>query len=408
MKNIYSRIFLLLFSFILQLYLPARLNAQCLCDLGIPATPITQSLTIPPTATSTLNFAFQQFDPSIGDLHCITFTNTVTGISYPGARNTNIGNDTTGGFMHIDSTAYLFSLTLTNKITGPGITVNRPTYSAIYGYDTLAGRDTLLGIPGDTVNYGPVNFISNPTTTVSLGGNAAYIGLGTVNFAYTVNGGMITLDGGANYNASIASTLGGTLELTYYWCPMSLLASGLQHFSAYKKDNNIILKWDAQNAAEIDQFDIEYSIDGITFTSVAKIAANHSAAASTYNYNYALNGNSSGYVYFRIKQTGNNDKSGYSAVQKILLNEKTGFGISIHPNPVTTGMSIAFDHPLNGDYSVDLVNMSGQVVVNKKLKLTNSNMIPVNWNSKPAPGIYFTRITNTSSMEQQIVRVIIQ
>jgi hypothetical protein len=57
---------------------------------------------------------------------------------------------------------------------------------------------------------------------------------------------------------------------------------------------------------------------------------------------------------------------------------------------------------------VDLVNLSGQVVVNKKMKLMNSNTIPVSWSNKPAPGIYFTRITNTSSMEQQVIRVIIQ
>ena len=407
MKNIYSKIFLLLFSFILQLYLSDSLHAQCLCAGGIPATPIVQTVTIAPTTSSSLNFTFQQFDPSIGTLSCITFINTVSGISYTGARNTGIGNDTTGGTPHIDSTAFLFSLSLLSKITGPGVSISRP-FNAIYGYDTLRGRDTLLGIPGDTVTYGPTNFITTPTTTASLGGNAAYIGIGTVNFAYEVNGGMITLDGGANYKSSVTSIIGGTLELTYNWCPAALLANGLQHFSAYKKDNTIFLKWDAQNAAEIDQFDIEYSMDGIAFTSVANVAANHSAAASTYNYNYALNGNSSGYVYFRIKQTGSNDKSGYSAVQKILLNEKTGFGISIHPNPVTTGMSIAFDHPMNGDYSIDLVNLSGQVVINKKVKLMNTNIIPVSWSNKPAPGIYFTRITNTGSMEQQIVRIIIQ
>ncbi|MEO5594838.1 MAG: choice-of-anchor E domain-containing protein [Chitinophagaceae bacterium] len=410
MKNIYSKIFFLSLSFILQLYLPGSLSAQCLCAGAIPATPIAQTVTVAPIAASTINFTFQQFDPSIGTLSCINFVNTLTGTSYSGARNTNKGNKHVGPIgsgEYVDSTDYLFSLSLLSKLSGPGILVTRP-FNTLYGYDKLKDVDTLLGLPGDTITYGPTNFISPPTTTVNIGGNAAYYGLGTVDFTYDVNGGMITLDGGANYKSSVTSLIGGTLTLTYYWCPAALLANGLQNFSARKINNSIALKWDAQNAADIDQFDIEYSMDGISFTSVANVAASHSAAASSYNYTYNLNGNSDGYVYFRIKQTNNQNKSGYSSVQKIQLNGKPNMGISINPNPVTTGMSVTFDHPLSGDYSVDLVNLSGQVIVNKKIKLLNSNIIPVNWNTKPAPGIYFTRVTNTSSMEQQIIRVVVQ
>ncbi|MEO6315484.1 MAG: T9SS type A sorting domain-containing protein [Chitinophagaceae bacterium] len=410
MKNIYSKISILLFSFVLQLYLPPNLNAQCSCALGVPATPITQTVTIAPIAASTINFTFQQFDPSIGTLSCINFVNTLTGTSYSGARNTNKGNKHVGAIgsgEYVDSTNYLFSLSLLSKLSGPSITVTRP-FNTLYGYDKLKARDTILNLPGDTITYGPTNFISPPTTTVNIGGDAAYLGLGTVDFAYEVNGGLITLDGGANYQSSVTSLIGGTLTLTYYWCPAALLANGMKNFSAIKKDNTILLKWDAQNVADVADFDIEYSTDGKDFVAVAKMPADHSTASSTYNYKYPLNGTNSGYAYFRIKQTTINDKPGYSAVQKISLADKTTTGISIRPNPVTTGMTIAFDRPLNGDYSIDLVNLSGQVVVNKKIRLANTNVIPVNWNSKPAPGIYFTRITNTGTMEQQIVRVVVQ
>ena len=91
-----------------------------------------------------------------------------------------------------------------------------------------------------------------------------------------------------------------------------------------------------------------------------------------------------------------------------MLNQKNNPGVSIYPNPVVTGMSINFDRPINGDYSVDLVSLSGQVVTTKKVKLLNSSAIPLSWTSKPSPGVYFTRITNNSTREQQIVRVVIQ
>jgi len=392
MKNFYTKIFLLLCTLVFQLYMPATIHAQCLCGAGIQATPLKQTITIPPTTISTLNFTFQQFNPALGTLNCINVEDTISGYSYTGARNTGP-----------DSTAFLFLLSLNNKISGPGVNIVRP-FTQTYGYDTLAA----YGMPGDSITYGPANIITNPYGGANIGGNAAYLGLGTVNFTYAINGGMITQDGGSNYNASVSTTIGGTISLTYYYCPAALLANGMKNFSAIKKDNSIMLKWEALNAAEIERYDIEYSIDGTTFNTVAQIAGNHSASLSAYNYNYALNGSSNGIVYFRIKQTGNNDKTSYSAVQKILLNENTGTGITIRPNPVTTGMSVTFDRLLTGDYTVDLVSLSGQVVANKKIKLLNSNIIPVNWSNKPAPGIYFTRITNTSSMEQRIIRVVVQ
>jgi hypothetical protein len=391
MKNIYSRIFLS-FLFISPLYFSAKLSAQCLCAGGIPATASVQTITIPPTTVSTLTFNFQQFDPTIGTLSCVSFVDTVTGSSITGARNTGP-----------DSTAFLFLLSLTSKISGPGILISHP-FSTTYGYDTLAP----YGIPGDTITYGPENIITNATGSGSTGGNAAYLGLGTVPFTYAINGGMITEDGGSNYKSSVSTTIGGTLSLLYYYCPLSLLATELQNFSAYKKDNNIILKWDAPNAENINGFDIEYSTNGIDFTSLATVPANHNNPAGNYTYNYPVNNNSTGYVYFRIKETAGNNKTGYSAVQKVLLSEKTTAGIAIRPNPAVTGISITFDHLMSGDYSVDVVNTAGQVILNKKIRLDNSNTIPVSWTNKPAPGIYFTRVTNTSSMEQQIIRVVIQ
>ncbi|HET7000127.1 MAG TPA: choice-of-anchor E domain-containing protein, partial [Puia sp.] len=145
MKNLYLRG--LLVSAYVIIFLQPSLNAQCLCTGGIPATAINQSITISPTTTSTLNFSFQQFNPTIGNLSCVTLHDTITGNSVTGAGNTGP-----------DSTAFLFQLTLTNKISGPGITMTH-VYNSVHGYDTLAP----FGLPGDTITYGPENIITFPT-----------------------------------------------------------------------------------------------------------------------------------------------------------------------------------------------------------------------------------------------------
>jgi hypothetical protein len=223
-----------------------------------------------------------------------------------------------------------------------------------------------------------------------------------------VNGGMVTLDGGANYKSSVTSIIGGTLTLTYYYCPASVLASGLQHFKAAKKDHTVLLTWDVPNNIELSQFEIEYSADGQTFATVGVIKVDPTNNSTSYSYSLPVGGNNSGFGYFRIKQTDNAGVPGYSAIQKISLSDVVSTGISIRPNPIVTGMSLTFDQPLTGDYSVDLVNTAGQTVYSKRFRLSNSNTIPVNLNARPAPGIYFTRITNLANKEQRIARVIVQ
>ena len=69
----------------LQFFYQSSLYAQCLCSGGLPATAIDQTITISPTTTSTLDFGFQQFDPAIGNLACVSLHDTITGTSVTGA-----------------------------------------------------------------------------------------------------------------------------------------------------------------------------------------------------------------------------------------------------------------------------------------------------------------------------------
>ncbi len=389
MKNIY--LFTSLLFLIVSPFLATPVEAQCLCSGGLPPTAITQTLTLPPTKVSTLTFNFQQFDPALGTLNCVSLQDTVTGTSITGARNTGP-----------DSTDFLFLLSLTSKISGPGINITHP-FSHTYGYDNLKA----YGQAGDTITYGPANIITNPTDSASTSGNAAYLGTGTVPVTFAVNGGMITQDGGSNYKSSVSTTIGGTMKLTYLYCPAALLATNLLEFSAARKDNNILLNWNAKND-QVSRFDIEYSVDGKEFTTLTAVAPNHDAVNSNYRYTYNIRQAGAGSIYFRIKQTGMDNKPGYSVVRKVTLTDQNSDGIAIYPNPAITGVSVAFGHPVSGDYSVAIVNMAGQVVMEKKASLNNTTILPVSWSVKPAPGVYFTRVTNTHTLEQQMMRVVIR
>jgi hypothetical protein len=392
MKNLYFRGFMLLAC--LQFFYQSSLYAQCLCTGGIPATAIDQSITISPTTASTLNFVFQQFNPAIGNLSCVTLHDTITGTSVTGAGNTGP-----------DSTAFLFQLTLTNKISGPGITLTH-VYNSVHGYDTL----TPFGHPGDTITYGPENIISFPHGIGTAGGNAAYLGLGTVGFTYSINGGLITLDGGSNYNSSVTTVIGGTLHLTYYWCPTIPLGTAISNFSAFKNNGTVSLQW----LGTIDQkdivYEIEYSKDNENWQSAGTVPAGSAPAGTVAQFQYQYNTSQSdlGEIYFRIKRVDPEGNIVYSSVKAVNLQQADQRpGIQIYPNPVSQNILIQFDEQQTGNFSLELLNTTGQIIERKQVQLMGSSMTNMDLSVKPASGIYFLRAVNTANNKQFLTKVIV-
>jgi hypothetical protein len=392
MKNLYLRG--LLVSACIFIFIHPSLFAQCTCTGGIPATAIDQSISISPTTTSTLNFSFQQFNPAIGNLSCVSLHDTITGSSVTGAGNTGP-----------DSTAFLFQLTLTNKITGPGITMTH-VFNSVHGYDTLAP----FGIPGDTITYGPENIITFPTGFGSTGGNAAYLGLGTVNFAYSINGGMITLDGGSNYNSSVTTVIGGTLRLTYYWCPTVALGAAISNFSVFKKNGNISLQWLGTTDQQDIIYEIDYSNDNEHWLATGTVPAGSAPAGTVAQYQYQYNPTKAdvGDIYFRIKRTDAEGNVIYSVIKAVNLQmEDQRPGIQIYPNPVNQKILIQFDEQQTGNYVLELVGTTGQVIARKQVQLSGASITNMDLSNKPASGIYFLRAVNTANNRQFLTKVIV-
>jgi hypothetical protein len=392
MKHFYLRGFVLL-TFIAFFLIPSSYS-QCTCTGGIPATAIDQTITISPTTVSTLNFSFQQFNPSIGDLSCVTLHDTITGNSVTGARNTGP-----------DSTAFLFQLTLTNKVSGPGISITN-VYNSIHGYDTLAP----YGSPGDTITYGPENIITNPDGVGNTGGNAAYLGLGTVNFAYSINGGMITLDGGSNYRSSVTTVIGGILKLTYYWCASIPLGSTITNFSAFKNNGVISLQWLATNDQSGITYEVQYSKDGENWASAGTVPAGSApiGTVAQYDYQYHPASNDVGDIYFRIKRTDPEGNISYSTVQVInLQQEDQQPGIQIYPNPASSTVTLQFDEHQTGTFSLELINTIGQIIQKNQVQMGGNNVASMELSSHPAKGIYFLRAQNINSRQQFLAKVIV-
>ena len=99
-------------------------------------------------------------------------------------------------------------------------------------------------------------------------------------------------------------------------------------------------------------------------------------------------------LYVRIKQVGGK-RTTYSQVKALFMGTNTLPALNIYPNPVVRNINLEFDEPLSGDYSIELTNQVGQVVLQKRVRMNNSMKVEVEVDTPPPPGIYYLRARRT-------------
>lgn len=376
---------------------PNRGRAQCLCEGGVASTPIEHVFRLDTTSSSTNNLVFPRFDPSIGTLSCVTLHDTVSIVSLLGIRN-----------IATEDVSYRFRLTVTTSINGPA-----PT-NVLY-HDDFNDRTygpSLLGAAGsatDSIVYGPDTIFNNVTAVNNIPNVVAFLGAGNVSLSYTIGGGVASLAGGMNFNSSVRTRTWGTFKLTYYWCPAGILAANIKSFAAVKDNNRVNLSWQVVNEEANNIYELQVSSNGRQFNTIKTFnAGNAPDGFADYKYQYLQEQAMSGKIYFRVKQTNTSGKATYSVVRFVDANQtvKPG-GATVYPNPVRGQVSVQFGKTLNGDYKVELVNLTGQVVYQRIHRMNNINSILFDIPGTPA-GIYYLRARNTQGNETFTSKLTVQ
>ncbi|HEY8389245.1 MAG TPA: T9SS type A sorting domain-containing protein, partial [Parasegetibacter sp.] len=322
----------------------------------------------------------------------IVFNNTISGTTTTSVRNK--------AGMPVE---YTFQLTVSNTFKGPGgsFTHMQPVIT-VYGPDLLDAS----GEPGDNITYGPdllfddLSGSRNINTTLS-----PYIGTGDVIIEYSINGGVISLDGGLNYEFEVTTIYSGTFSLTYYWCPASPLNNNIRNFAAYNKDGLVHLSWFGADEIPGVTYELEISKDGRNFTRFSTIQTG--SFSNGYHTEYYQPETGSGELYFRIKRIDPSGKVEYSPVKTVQFSEG-GLVYEIYPNPAVKGVKLTFDHIIRGNMEVELLNTTGQRVFQKKYFIDNQPHLTVEWIRQPPPGIYYLRAIDLNNGRQTTRRLVIK
>jgi hypothetical protein len=135
------------------------------------------------------------------------------------------------------------------------------------------------------------------------------------------------------------------------------LPVALINFVATAKGLTSLLNWNTANEVNISKFVIEKSLDGVTFNSLASIAAKGQASNS---YNYIDADIKAGTtVYYRLQLVAKDGSSTYGSVQRVVFASSNK--LSTYPNPASTTTKLTYAANAH-DVVARILSIDGKVV----------------------------------------------
>lgn len=311
---------------------------------------------------------------------------------------------------------YNINANQTTTISGPSGFSGSSNYFGVFGPYDLGTADispsTNINPPeADTsVTVGPTSIFSSAAfSKVKTSGLGAYLGTGTIPFTFDLSGPVWPAPSSGNFGLDVQSNSDITVHLTYFYCAAVPLANSITSFYAVKSGKLINLQWTGQNEQNTDNYEIQYSKDGIHFSTLGKQQAyvTDSGAASKYQYQYNLASADVEQLFFRIKKTNAAGKAGYSPVKLIKLDGSGAIGnFQIYPNPASKHINIEWSSVLTGKITVGVLNTVGQQLVSKNFEL-NGSTVHFDLPSTLSPGLYYLLVKDLANNTQQLTKLLI-
>ena len=172
---------------------------------------------------------------------------------------------------------------------------------------------------------------------------------------------------------------------------------------AFQQNNAVNINWKTINENNIEQYNIEKSVDDNNFVNSTDIKPNN---AIVNNYHWVDAHPAEGNNYYRIRSINFSGIIVYSEVRKVYIEKRTP-GIKIYPNPATSGnFNLQMINQQPGIYEIRLMNSFGQTFMTKSIQHAGGSSIE---NLKPGQsipkGIYQLEI-KTPGGEKKVINVV--
>jgi hypothetical protein len=253
-------------------------------------------------------------------------------------------------------------------------------------FELLGGLLTLNGkrFDGPTINFNNIDTSGTSVMTTAEYKNRNSFRIRTGAVASAANGAADRMYSLYFKEFSYQAPVGFTLPLVL-----------LDFKATMNNKNKVALNWTTGKEKELSHFVIERSVNGVDYTDAAMImATGNSNVKIDYAFNDAINSQSKGVLYYRLRMVDADGKYQHSTVRMIRVGEqKENVTIAAYPNPVTTELRITVPATWqNKTISFDLYNANGQIV--KHVVAGNAGQTETINVNDLAKGAYIVKATN--------------
>ena len=261
------------------------------------------------------------------------------------------------------------------------------SYSIILAND---GTDTKLVMPNSSalLNATGAGTYDGFLTSFTSGGNTTYfkqVGNKPNGFA---NNTIVS-----NGAASDGNLLAGPLNIN----SRGTLPIILEEFTAVVDKSSVDLAWSTALEINSDHFTVESSNNaGGSWNPIGTVAAQGNSASVT-NYSFVDSHPAQGTSEYRLVLVDRDGKTAYSAVKAVRIGSIAA--VSVYPNPASDFINVTLTGEATITANVRLVNMAGQVMLEKTVSNAGGTTVPLAVSAYPA-GNYLVVVTAADGSKQ--------
>lgn len=139
-------------------------------------------------------------------------------------------------------------------------------------------------------------------------------------------------------------------------------AINLSGIKAVVVNSDIAVDWFVKNENTVSRYELERSVNGQNFSTIATKQAVNASNSSLETYNWLDEKPAAGIYYYRVKGISAFGEIAYSETVKVKI-AKSSLQLYVYPNPVANGnIGLQMTKMPAGIYSIKLMNTAGQVV----------------------------------------------
>lgn len=215
--------------------------------------------------------------------------------------------------------------------------------------------------------------------------NGSYFDFGIQGTNVTRPASMIQADTNSLYNFC--------QEQTFVIVPLPL---DLIRFDAQAVNKQVTLNWETANEVNTESFSVQYSNDGLSWTTLGDVIATGNATINSYSFLHtdvtaAVN-------IYRLRIKDKDGKTAYSKIKTVLLSgADENNAISVQPNPFHNDFNITFNNVQGIKAArINIVDMTGKQVYSAQWETAAGfNRQEVSLDGLPS-GVYFVSLNNAA------------